>query len=94
MIRLEKVTMSGGDTRTFPTVGDEVTVEYTGWLHSALRGDRKGRRCATSSQHDDLLGSPHSRMLARRFDSSQDHGPLTVNIGKSNIFSISSMCLC
>lgn len=43
-MRLEKTVVRGGDTTTFPTVGDSVKVHYALWLLDDSRPDKKGRQ--------------------------------------------------
>lgn len=43
-MRLEKTVIRGGDTTTFPTVGDSVKVHYVLWLLDDSKPDKKGRQ--------------------------------------------------
>lgn len=43
-MRLEKRLSRAGDGRTFPTAGDDVELEYTGWIYDASKADKKGKQ--------------------------------------------------
>ncbi len=44
--QLDKKLLSGGNGTDYPKVGDEVTIEYTGWLYDAAKAnaDYKGNQ--------------------------------------------------
>lgn len=37
--QLDKKLLSGGNGKDYPKVGDEVTIEYTGWLYDSSKAD-------------------------------------------------------
>ena len=38
--QLDKKLLSNGNGKDYPKVGDEVTIEYTGWLHDPSKADQ------------------------------------------------------
>ena len=49
--QLDKKLLSAGNNKDYPKVGDEVTIDYTGWLYEASKADQeyKGKQYVTSS---------------------------------------------
>ncbi|EXJ68965.1 peptidylprolyl isomerase [Cladophialophora psammophila CBS 110553] len=50
--QLQKVVLSPGNNSDYPTRGDEVVIEYTGWLYDASRPDEDFK----GSQFDSSVG--------------------------------------
>ena len=74
---LEKKTVRQGNGADYPEKGDEVTIEYTGWLYdqSKASNQNRGKQFVTSSRRGQaLLTSP-------RFDSSVGRGDFKTAIG-------------
>ena len=55
--QLDKKLLSAGNNKDYPKVGDEVTIEYTGWLHDPSKANKeyKGNQYVISGWQNDLL---------------------------------------
>ncbi|KIW19483.1 hypothetical protein PV08_00055 [Exophiala spinifera] len=54
--QLQKILIRAGNGRDYPHTGDEVTIEYTGWLYddSKAHNDYKGRQFDSSRGRGDF----------------------------------------
>ncbi|EHY58990.1 hypothetical protein HRR83_001748 [Exophiala dermatitidis] len=52
--QFEKRLLSEGNNVDYPQVGDEVTIEYTGWLYDASKPDFKGTQFDSSVGRGDF----------------------------------------
>lgn len=43
-MRLEKTLVTSGDGTTFPNAGEDVEIEYTGWLYDSSKRDKRGQQ--------------------------------------------------
>jgi FK506-binding protein 1 len=50
----KKDVLSPGNGKDHPEPGDEVTIEYTGWLHEAGKPDNKGKQFDSSVGRGDF----------------------------------------
>jgi hypothetical protein len=53
----KKDVLSPGNGKDHPEPGDEVTIEYTGWLHEAGKPDNKGKQSGLPQQLRSTLPS-------------------------------------
>lgn len=80
--QFEKRLLSEGNNVDYPQVGDEVTIEYTGWLYDASKPDFKGTQYVILNQ---ILASSSSSNLVARFDSSVGRGDFKTQIGVGRV---------
>ncbi|OCT51110.1 hypothetical protein CLCR_09333 [Cladophialophora carrionii] len=84
--RLDKKLLSAGNNVDYPKSGDEVTIEYTGWLYDASKAneDYKGDKYVTASRATAAASVSRSD-LGDRFDSSVGRGDFKTQIGVGRV---------
>lgn len=84
--QLQKKLIRPGNGQDFPRTGDQVTIEYTGWLYDASKAsnDYKGRQYVTISP-EQKCQSRCSDLGASRFDSSKGRGDFRTPIGVGRV---------
>jgi FKBP-type peptidyl-prolyl cis-trans isomerase len=60
--QLDKKLLSAGNNKDYPKAGDEVAIEYTGWLYDSSKADQnyKGNQYVISLQETDAASMGRS----------------------------------
>ncbi|KAF2805809.1 peptidyl-prolyl cis-trans isomerase [Mytilinidion resinicola] len=65
---VEKVILSAGNGVHFPSKGDKVTMEYTGWIYDPSVPNNKGKQFDSSEGRGDLVTSIGEGRVIRGWD--------------------------
>lgn len=86
--QINKKLIKAGNGKDYPRAGDEVIIEYTGWLHdpAAAANNNKGTKSVPSDSiaHQNLP-IPLLTPLHFRFDSSVGRGDFKTKIGVGRV---------
>ena len=80
---LDRKVLSSGNDTDYPKVGDEVTIEYTGWLYDSSKPDQeyKGKKYVIFSGLRMIPSVSCSNLMNHRFDSSVGRSDFKTQIG-------------